>query len=684
MFKEFIKNIRHIQCFCIWSAARNKEKEIIQLIRDNFIILKIYEVNWTKEKFGKNLSAFYADDFCNNPYQLEMRGDGEFIFIITENLTPILEKRKGNRGEVIVDPKSFDLKKRVRAILGTSSFHATNDEKEARRAVALITHKSLDDFLLTETLDGKIEKLFQDTPGVNGWKNLKDFFYVLNECCNYCVLRTFESLPDTHTYEKNGDIDLLIDDMQAFLSILRPASGVDVNAFKFFNWENMGVDNPSLLFHPKFVGDNYYPIGMQKAILETRVLNDKGIYVPSDELYFWSLLYHGLFHKENFIKYSKIFHKLAKKLNIDYQDNKEYLTPLLCKYLKSNGFTGIKKHLDLRSGRLLVDNINDKSLLNTKPKFYQYLHKANHTLLVFEEKAISINPELVTSLVKPLDLFVDLERHVLSSKSKLYAILLKRLKKSEIIWKFSNRYDDIMVLSYIWTPEEHYFSKRLLSGNKCIIGQNVTYKSEEYIDYINGQLYSNFLKQLYVKQGEEALLEHILRFINYIFERFKIEMLNKDLKSKATNDMLLSGKAWDMLPKNCFYIGDTFVLFDFEATFNHTISKQNAVFNIIQNIYIILGKNAEKQFSAYNTICITLGLLSNREEFDQFSIERKNIVNSVMHAQKRNFKLIDHEYTYIYTKIINSQKKYGLLLCLIKICKKTYFLVYSVLKIRRK
>lgn len=574
-----------IQCFIIWKNARHKENEIFSLIQKDFDILKIYYVNWSPDKFGENLSAFYGDNFIYNRMQRQIRGEGEFIFILGRTKQPVYEIRQTNRGAVSVNIRAYDLKQKIRSeLVGNFSFHSSNNMDETRHAVVLILGKSLKDLCAVEDFDGQSEIVHQDIPCVCGYKNLREFFYILNETCRYAVLRGFDALPDTHTYEKNGDIDLLVDDMKKFLALVNPRIRTDLNTFHFFNWENMGKGNPNLLIHPKFVGDNYYDINMQKKILETRVLNDKGIYVPSNEMYFWSLLHHGVFHKENWQKYDAIFKRIAPEIGVEYKADKKYLCRLMTDYMKTNSYI-VAKHLDKGAAALIEKNIRNKKILKKENVFYIY--ENNYSCVVFHEKAIFENPELVTKFISEYDIFIDLERHRLDKKSPVYSYVNKAFKtKKECCWKFRNTVNDISCLSY--NPQSG-FQRVFLSGRERNETDALIYTEERNIPFIEGKNFNIKLIEEYVNHGEQAFLNEMDKFIQVLFNTFQ----------DTTNPSFLDGSAWDMLPKNCFEKDRRFIFFDREAFCKYPLSKSLMLANIFLDFNYRFWFTREERYKFY-------------------------------------------------------------------------------------
>ena len=610
---------RDIQTFIIWKNARSIENEILNKIKKNFSILKEYEINWTPELFGENLSAFYGDNFIYDMFQRKTRGEGAFVLVIAEDLNPQYEYRITGRGEAYLNIHSFDLKQEIRHKTGTFTFHSSNNTKESRHDIAVLLGKSVDDFISSAELDGEREVLHQDTPPARGWKNLEEFFYILNQTCNYTVLRSWDALPDKHTYANNGDIDLLVDDMKAFLAILNPRIPTHKNIFHFFNWENFGDDNKNLLVHPKFVGDNYYDINMQRKILETRVLNEKGIYIPSEEMYFWSLLHHGVFHKENWQKYDSIFKEIAPKIGVEYKPDKEYLCQLMTDYMKKNNYK-VAKHLDNKAASLIIKNIKDNTILKKSTEFYCYNHD-DFRFLVFSEDAIFYNPELVTKCINCYDIFPDLHKHVIDKHSSIYKFTRKRHNQGEKLWHFTKRYNDVSLFSYKNQKNIATFNKEFLSGKNKVCSEYFTYVTEKNIKPLNyNKTVLDLLLEKYVKNGFENFQLELEKFVNEVFYRFQ----DKD------SFHYLDPIAWDLLPKNCFYNEDTseYVFFDKEVFYNKPLNKSMFIANLV------LDFDGKFQFSMnekYEIYSLIINKLRLEDMWSWVAIQRQKEVQPIVH-----------------------------------------------------
>lgn len=612
---------RNIQTFIIWKNARAFEEDILNKIKSNFTILKEYEITWTPELFGENLSAFYGDNFIYNMYQRKIRGEGAFVFIIAEDTNPNYINVTANRGEVQVNEKAFKLKQEVRELLKTFSFHSSNDVQEARHNIALLLGKNLNDFLNSTELDGKREILHQDIPSARGWKSLSEFFYILNETCNYVLLRGFDAIPDTHIYAQNGDIDILVDDIKKFLAILNPTIPTNKNAFHFFNWEDFGEDNKHLLIHPKFVGDNYYDTNMQRKMLETKILNSKGVYVPSDEMYFWSLLHHGIFHKENWQKYDAILKELARKIGVNYKADKEYLCNLLTDYMMKNGYH-VAWHLDANACSLIPENIKDKSLFK-EPVLYCYKNSA-FKFVVFSEEAIFYEPELVTEFISQYDIFLDLHRHVLDKNSNIYKFIKSRMLKNEYLWSFSKRKDKYSLFSYKNKDDIKSFDKRFVPRQTQFSTKHILYKEDLNIKYINCKIkVEDILLGTLVKVGYQAFIQELDKFISELFYKYEL----------FTNSNYLKEIAWDYLPRNVFFDDNNYIFFDREAKYIKPIRKSQCIANIVLDLNNNFYFNETEKYNLYKYFINKYNL----EDIWAWSVtQREKEVGELLYTNKVN------------------------------------------------
>ena len=136
-----------------------------------------------------------------------------------------------------------------------------------------------------------------------------------------------------------NDIDVLIENKNEVRNILNTIPGTNK---KYRVREYTIIENKKVFFDLRYVGDGYYCTDWEKDILKTRVFHKKGFFVPNEEQYFYTLLYHGLIHKNDLAQdYIKKLNELGKKIGIKIsitKDRKKNLA-LLDSFMKSKGYT---------------------------------------------------------------------------------------------------------------------------------------------------------------------------------------------------------------------------------------------------------------------------------------------------------------------------------------------------------
>ncbi len=329
--------MKETHLFILWENARYKEKEILEDIKKSFNIIGKYNITWNKEIFSKNLSRFYGTNLPKNSGKEKHCGNGDFLLIIVEVENPKYEHRDTlSKGIQTVNINMFDKKTYYRELTGGGhKVHATNSEKETNHDLTLLLGKSLKDFL--KEVEGKEESIVnlkQDLIGTDGFKTVKEMFYVLNNCIDYAVLRNYETLPEEIYTNEHNDIDLICDSYENAAYIL--------NAKKVFPEEyrihyKVKVEDKIAFFDLRYIGDNYYYYNLEKALLENRIYNSKGFYTVSEEEYFYTLLYHAILHKPTFSEDYK--NKLNKmKPNLDFKDDEKSIQ-ILNNWLFKKGYS---------------------------------------------------------------------------------------------------------------------------------------------------------------------------------------------------------------------------------------------------------------------------------------------------------------------------------------------------------
>ena len=606
---------KEIGVFIIWENARKYEDEILARIKQNFRILKKFEMEWDRDLFSANLTSFYEMNLRIDCDNLRVRGTGIFLAVVVEDCNPIYSIQRTNRGIENVNTNMYLFKQKIRdEITHNYSFHASISYEECKNNIVKLFGLNVEDFFKQYKLDGKTEKLIRNCPGVNGWSSAREFFYVLNECMPYVLLRGFENIPYEYSFKNDGDIDILVNDLPRFRNLLAPNGETNWNAFLFFNYVELGNENT--LIHPKFVGDYYYDNNWEKEILRTRVF-EGGRYIPNNENYYWTLLYHGLFHKENYKKYEDIFRSLSEIINADYIDDNEYLIGSLSDYMLEKDYK-VQLHLDNKAGHLCMDNI-PLHLLGNETVFYIFKSFYKDQIVgitVVSKRLIYMNSSLFTDIVQSYDKWLYLDNSILNAESPLYAYVSKREKEcGEYLWKFSKRYDDISVMSYFDDAKKREFKKSFWS-NRLSIGSDVIYLTESS-DYVeSGIKVVDYYATCFIKGGRGELLKAIKNFLHQLFIKYSADASS------------LRGEAWDLCSKNCFVREDQYIFFDMEARYKKNIEKSFMVaveVDLVKREGIYEGSEND----LFDDLCKELSL-HPKKGYDEYIAEKYMCVDKII------------------------------------------------------
>lgn len=300
----------------IWPNAMNKEQFILDDVRKSFKIKRLFHLNWTQQEFLKNLYVFYASmdaakmdtiaykNMITN--KVKTNGTGRFTVLVVEDPKPKIEHTKTIGGECDANTNIYAKKTYYRSLTKPGyKIHSSNNTAETDRDLLSLFNLTVDEFKkkypgYDET---PIEYTEKSRGAKGGFDTIYDFFKTLNNNIRYCVLRGFEELPEKYPVD-GGDIDLLVEDKRFFKYL---TDGRKVYPEVYRVQYEVNIAGRPVKIDVRNVGDNYYCKKWEEDIL-TRRLKIDGIYVPCNDDYKYSLLYHCLLQKKSISpKYNDIF-----------------------------------------------------------------------------------------------------------------------------------------------------------------------------------------------------------------------------------------------------------------------------------------------------------------------------------------------------------------------------------------
>lgn len=336
----------------IWSTALSIRDKVVDDLKDSFSILKIVKIHWDRDKFLDNYTIFYAHSqkYLNRnalnkllKNKINHCGNDDFIAIIFEDKTPIYDYRQTSSGRKIVNTRVFDKKSLYRSWSGGGhKIHASDDDWETNKDLTILFGLNTTDFLhnFCDTTVKQESEYRHNCIGVGGYDSIEQLFYVLNNTCEYVVLRNHEVIPEQYTVDGHGDIDLLVENKNyvAYITLARPVYNI---AYRVYHAIRIGgIEVP---FDFRYVGDNYYDRYWEEHILKQRHLAKDLLYIPSDEDQFYSLLYHAFLQKSE-VKpdyYPKLEY-YGKQIGINFDGSANQAIQLLDDYMKANGYEVVR------------------------------------------------------------------------------------------------------------------------------------------------------------------------------------------------------------------------------------------------------------------------------------------------------------------------------------------------------
>ncbi len=168
---------------------------------------------------------------------------------------------------------------------------------------------------------------------MRNWKDMKTFFEELNEKAEYLVLRNFEEFQEEKVLSEHPDIDLLCEHPEEIIRITDAAPrGQETDLCH----RKVLIGGEEIFLDIRSVGDGYYDSKWMKEMLTGRKLFQELCYVPSEEDYFYSLLYHGLVQKKEMsADYRKRLAGLAEPLGISSEEEPQ---KCLETYMREKGY----------------------------------------------------------------------------------------------------------------------------------------------------------------------------------------------------------------------------------------------------------------------------------------------------------------------------------------------------------
>lgn len=172
------------------------------------------------------------------------------------------------------------------------------------------------------------------------WDSIATMLNSLNKKCNYIVIRNYELFENNELIDEHEDIDILCDNIKLLAEILGAKQKNVMDTTHYFVY----IKDKKINVDIRTIGDTYYDEQWQREMLKRKELYKNLFYIPSMEDYYYSLIYHGMVHKDSLKdEYIYRLESMAHKMKKNFE--KEELQSELEKYMKIHNY----KRTDYRS-----------------------------------------------------------------------------------------------------------------------------------------------------------------------------------------------------------------------------------------------------------------------------------------------------------------------------------------------
>lgn len=340
----------------LWCNNIFIKEEVTHILQDTFSIRRVFNIQWDKNLYDKNLKILYApfykhlskEEFSENIIGKKKLNANDLFYVIVFDHVQSLNK-KYLLTEKIEAIKSCpatitdlaELEQKVNSVIKEEhSTYITQNSTDSNKILTLLFGKNLNDFISNFPGKDTNEIIWsKNCLGVGGYTHITELFYVLNNTISYVVMRNFEPLPNSYTLEGHGDIDLLVEDLD-YMVYLTDAQSI----FPDFDYRvhyQISIDGEMIPFDFRFLGDDYYDLKWQKHMLETKTIYKEMIHVPNAQNYFYSLMYHAYIHKNSIREdYQLRLQIMGKNLGVKFNENTSPISAIkvLDEFMRLNNY----------------------------------------------------------------------------------------------------------------------------------------------------------------------------------------------------------------------------------------------------------------------------------------------------------------------------------------------------------
>jgi hypothetical protein len=214
-----------IHLILIWATARFAQARILADLRSHFTVLGVFEIQWPRASFERNLARLYGHRLDDRPGKARHCGTGPFLVIVIHDAAP----RYGLDGDRPRNMAVYGAKQRYRAWTGGGfRVHGADDRRQSPQHLYLLLGRTIDSFAdaIERGGDVRVQPGPAAMPGHEGWPSRAAMLAAIDVSQRHVVLR--ERPPGTGavaardqdaTYP-DADVELLVEDVNDAIEMI--------------------------------------------------------------------------------------------------------------------------------------------------------------------------------------------------------------------------------------------------------------------------------------------------------------------------------------------------------------------------------------------------------------------------------------------------------------------------------
>ena len=259
-----------IHVFVLWSKALVQQQRILDDIAGTFRIRDVHRVSWPVDGFSRNLTRFYGGLLPPRAEKERHCGTDPFLVVVVEDAEPLYRPRRTPAG--IVNARTFDAKQRHRSWTGGGHrIHASLNPGEAEHDLFLLLGRTSASYLASsDGWDGEITAGPTAVRGANGWLSVAELLAAVEVATPYVLLG------ERDANDRPPSLELLVAN-RTRAALTANVAVEDVTRDR----PRVRVAGEQLELALSAVGDGSQPRRRQRELLEERVLDRHGRFVPA-------------------------------------------------------------------------------------------------------------------------------------------------------------------------------------------------------------------------------------------------------------------------------------------------------------------------------------------------------------------------------------------------------------------